>query len=44
MTLNKHFVFIPTELEHDAKPAQILSDAEIQRQAMVEQAQKEGGL
>ncbi|HCZ9550083.1 TPA: hypothetical protein O4H68_003586 [Vibrio alginolyticus] len=45
MTLNKYFVFIPAELEQEMqKDNQVISEKETQRQALVKQAQQQGGL
>ncbi|HCG6787687.1 hypothetical protein [Vibrio parahaemolyticus] len=45
MTLNKYFVFIPTELDQEIhKDNQVISEKETQRQALVKQAQQQGGL
>ena len=45
MTLNKYFVFIPAELEQERnKDNHVISEKETQRQALVKQAQQEGGL
>ncbi|EPN8545341.1 MULTISPECIES: hypothetical protein [Vibrio] len=45
MTLNKYFVFIPAELEQEMrKDNQVISERETQRQALVKQAQQQGGL
>lgn len=45
MTLNKYFVFIPAELDQEIhKDNQVISEKETQRQALVKQAQQQGGL
>ncbi|MGR5237958.1 hypothetical protein [Vibrio alfacsensis] len=44
MTLNKYFVFIPTDLEQETHKEKVISEKETQRQALVKQAQQEGGL
>ncbi|WP_010448322.1 hypothetical protein [Vibrio rotiferianus] len=45
MTLNKYFVFIPTDMDQEThKEQKVNSDMETQRQALVKQAQQEGGL
>ncbi|MGR4019783.1 hypothetical protein [Vibrio harveyi] len=45
MTLNKYFVFIPTDLDQETRKEQkVISETETQRQALVKQAQQEGGL
>ncbi|MFH4664058.1 MULTISPECIES: hypothetical protein [Vibrio] len=43
MTINKYFVFVPQEVEQEIEN-QLVSDQEAQRQALVKQAQQEGGL
>ncbi|EOU2461524.1 hypothetical protein [Vibrio navarrensis] len=43
MTINKYFVFVPQDVEQEIEN-QLVSDQEAQRQALVKQAQQEGGL
>ncbi len=42
MTINKYFVFVPQDVEQEIEN-QLVSDQEAQRQALVKQAQQEGG-
>ena len=45
MTLNKYFVFIPADIDLETQKEQkVDSETETQRQALVKQAQQEGGL
>ena len=45
MTFNKYFVFIPTDMDQETnKEQKVNSETETQRQALVKQAQQEGGL
>ncbi|MCK6263689.1 hypothetical protein KP803_10435 [Vibrio sp. ZSDE26] len=45
MTINKYFVFVPRDVENQSHNEQNNSSKrESQRQAMVQSAQKEGGL
>ncbi|MGR5070127.1 MULTISPECIES: hypothetical protein [Vibrio] len=45
MTLNKYFVFIPADLDQEThKENEVILETEAQRQALVKQAQQEGGL
>jgi hypothetical protein len=45
MTLNKYFVFNPAKLKQDIpKNTKVVSAKEVQRQALVKQAQQAGGL
>mgnify|MGYP006224590129 FL=1 len=45
MTLNKYFVFIPADMDQETHQEQkVISETETQRQALVKQAQQEGGL
>ncbi|BBM64586.1 hypothetical protein [Vibrio alfacsensis] len=45
MTLNKYFVFIPADLDQEThKEQEVISEMETQRQALVKQAQQQGGL
>lgn len=45
MTINKYFVFVPQAEEHNtSKDNKVVTDKEAQRQALVKQAQQQGGL
>ncbi|ELI9682211.1 hypothetical protein OC523_008590 [Vibrio vulnificus] len=45
MTINKYFVFVPQAVEQNQeKENKVVTDKETQRQALVKQAQQEGGL
>ncbi|WP_165386899.1 hypothetical protein [Vibrio vulnificus] len=45
MTINKYFVFVPQAAEQtQEKENKVVTDKETQRQALVKQAQQEGGL
>ncbi|UUM32905.1 hypothetical protein [Vibrio japonicus] len=45
MTINKYFVFVPQAQEHKfEKENEVVLEKEAQRQALVKQAQKDGGL
>lgn len=45
MTINKFFVFVPNAKEHNnTKEAKVVTHKEAQRQALVKQAQQQGGL
>ncbi|MEH0664636.1 hypothetical protein H4F18_04035 [Vibrio scophthalmi] len=45
MTINKHFVFVPSDVEQaNNKDNRVISDKETERQALVKQAQQQGGL
>ncbi|NIY83473.1 hypothetical protein [Vibrio hepatarius] len=45
MTINKYFVFVPQAQEHKFdKENDVVLEKETQRQALVKQAQQEGGL
>ncbi len=45
MTINKYFVFFPAfEEQNPVKENEVVSTKEAQRQALVKEAQEEGGL
>ncbi|EEX93867.1 hypothetical protein VIOR3934_14447 [Vibrio orientalis CIP 102891 = ATCC 33934] len=44
MTINKYFVFVPQVEEQNASKDNKVTDKEAQRQALVKQAQQQGGL
>ncbi|MFB9217890.1 hypothetical protein [Vibrio sinaloensis] len=45
MTINKYFVFVPNAKEHStSKDNKVVTNKEAQRQALVKQAQQQGGL
>jgi len=45
MTINKYFVFVPqTEEQNTSKDDNVVTETETQRQALVKQAQQQGGL
>ncbi|MDF2152264.1 hypothetical protein [Vibrio sp. CAU 1672] len=46
MTINKYFVFVPAveQMRETGKEQELVSEKETQRQALVKQAQLEGGL
>lgn len=45
MTSNKYFVFVPqAEEQNTSKDSKVVTDKETQRQALVKQAQQQGGL
>tara|TARA_Y100001956_G_scaffold64395_1_gene64955 strand:+ start:531 stop:668 length:138 start_codon:yes stop_codon:yes gene_type:complete len=45
MTINKYFVFVPqVEEQNTSKDNKVVTDKETQRQALVKQAQQQGGL
>ncbi|WP_171759937.1 hypothetical protein [Vibrio sp. RE86] len=45
MTINKYFVFVPqNEEQNTSKDDNVVTKTETQRQALVKQAQQQGGL
>ena len=47
MTINHHYVYVPENIDSDETPSSqdaLISEKEAQRQALVKQAQQQGGL